>query len=78
MPIKVTWKSILGVLTMVSGIITSAVGSGALPLSVSKVLISVGAAIVAIERIADAVDYHSDSKYNSPTGTAAPPAPPKA
>lgn len=66
--IKITWKSVVGFATLVGGVITQAVASNALPGGASKILISVGAGLLAFERIADAIDYRSDSQFNSALG----------
>lgn len=68
LPIKVTWKSIVGFVTLASGAITQAVATNVLPGGASKVLIAVGGVLLAFERIADAIDYRSDSQFNSAPG----------
>lgn len=60
MPIKLTWKSISGVLAILAGAISAAAGAG-LPNSVNLVLISIGGVIVAAERVADALDYQTST-----------------
>jgi hypothetical protein len=67
MPIKLTWKSILGVLSMVAGALTAAVSQANalhLPASVSAGLVAVGGIVVAAERIADALDYKTTGGVN--------------
>jgi outer membrane lipoprotein SlyB len=70
MPIKITWKSVVGLVTLLAGAITSGaitpatVGGG----TPGKILAAIGGALLAFERIADAIDYRSDSQFNSLPG----------
>ena len=57
MPIKLTWKSIVGLLAALAGALSaSSVATFGLPTSVSNILILIGGFILAAERIADAID----------------------
>ena len=61
MPIKLTWKSVVGFLSMLGGSLTAANLSGFhLPASVSATLVGIGGAIVLVERLADSKDYATD------------------
>jgi hypothetical protein len=61
MPIKLTWKSVVGFLSMLGGSLTAANLSGFhLPANVSATLVGIGGAIVLVERLADSKDYATD------------------
>jgi hypothetical protein len=64
---QVTWKSALGVVAAFFGALTAAEPSLGLPTSVSAALTAGGAAIVALERIADSIDYRSLLTGGTPT-----------
>jgi hypothetical protein len=60
-PIKLTWKSVVGFLSMLGGSLTAANLSGFhLPAPVSATLVGIGGAIVLVERLADSKDYATD------------------
>lgn len=70
MPIKLTWKSIVGLVSLLAGAITSGaitpatVGGG----TPGRILAAIGGVLLAFERIADAIDYKTDSQFNTPLG----------
>jgi hypothetical protein len=72
MPWKLpTWKGVLGILTLASGAITAALASGAtFPHWADVTLMSVGGALLSVERIADAVDNYVVA--NTPSSTPPP------
>lgn len=61
MPLKFTWKSVLGVATIALGLVNQAISSHLFPASVTVILVAVGGGIVAFERIADAIDNHTSA-----------------
>jgi len=65
---KVTWKDIVGILSVLAGTLTQAnVASLGLPSAVSKILIIAGFALVAISRVAETVDNYVLKKWASLT-----------
>lgn len=61
---KITWKSILGVLSMVGGAITAATSATSpihLPTDISAALVAVGGGIVLAERIIEGLEGSSSS-----------------
>lgn len=62
MPVKLTWKSVVGFLSMLLGIITAATASGVFTGQEQAILIGVGGFIVAVERLADAFDHQTDTQ----------------
>lgn len=72
MPIKLTWKSLAGLLSVIAGAIAAATAPG-MPLAGSVTLIAIGGGVLAAERIADALDHATDARIApTPTQTAAP------
>jgi hypothetical protein len=66
MPIKVTWKSITGALSLLAGVVSSLNAIHGLPSNVSTALVAIGGVILAAERIADALDNATSSKAKLP------------
>ena len=60
MSIKITWKSVTGLLSMAAGAVTSAQSTVGLPHWASGALVAAGGVILSAERVADAVDYRTD------------------
>lgn len=60
MPLKFTWKSILGALALLGSVTTQLAHAG-LPPQYASVLAAAGAGILAAERVADALDHRTDS-----------------
>jgi len=66
-PIKFTWKSLLGLLGAILGALTASIPQMHLPPAVSSALIAGGAVIIALERVADSIDYHAILSGQAPT-----------
>lgn len=55
-----TWKGLIGILTLLSGVVTAlTVSPGTLPHNVEAWLIVVGGVLLAVERAMDAVDNYT-------------------
>jgi hypothetical protein len=65
-PLQASWKSLLGFLATLFGALTASIGALSLPPAVSAALAAGGLAILAFERIADAIDYRTLVTGGSP------------
>jgi hypothetical protein len=63
---QASWKSLLGFLAVLFGALTASIGALSLPAAVSAALAAGGLAILAFERIADAIDYRTLVTGGSP------------
>src|SRR5260370_14087094 len=58
-PFQASWKSLVGFLATLFGALTASIHALHLPIAVSVTLAAGGLAILAFERIADAIDYRT-------------------
>jgi hypothetical protein len=65
-PFQASWKSLLGFLAALFGALTASIQALHLPPAVSAALAAGGLAILAFERIADAIDYRTLVTGGSP------------
>jgi hypothetical protein len=65
-PFQASWKSLLGFLAALFGALTASIQALRLPPAVSAALAAGGLAILAFERIADAIDYRTLVTGGSP------------
>lgn len=65
-PFQASWKSLLGFLAALFGALTASIPALSLPPAVSAALAAGGLAILAFERIADAIDYRTLATGGSP------------
>jgi len=63
---QASWKSLLGFLAVLFGALTASIQALSLPPAVSAALAAGGLAILAFERIADAIDYRTLVTGGSP------------
>ncbi|HWG63664.1 MAG TPA: hypothetical protein VG253_18390 [Streptosporangiaceae bacterium] len=65
-PFQASWKSLVGFLAALFGALTASIQPLSLPTAVSATLAAGGLAILAFERIADAIDYRTLVTGGSP------------
>jgi hypothetical protein len=65
-PFQASWKSLVGFLATLFGALTASIHALHLPIAVSVTLAAGGLAILAFERIADAIDYRTLFTGGSP------------
>ena len=56
-----TWKGLIGLLAFGAGAVTSVVNSNVLPAHTNAVLLSTGGVLLAVERVADAMDFKNST-----------------